>query len=102
MRLLAFFSIHARITLMAETPQTIANPERVDFLQRIHLFYRLEEEHFDSVAEKAHEQVVLPGEVVIRQGEIGDKFFMIFSGSVNVTRRDQRSAEALGKLVTGD
>ena len=102
MRLLAFFPIHARIALMAETPQKITTPERIEFLQRIHLFYRLEEEHFDSVAEKAREKTFHPGEVVISQGEIGDKFFMIFSGSVEVTRRNQHGAEALGKLVAGD
>jgi len=102
MWLLAIFLIHARITPMAENPQTIANPERIDFLQRIHLFYRLEEEHFDSVAEKAHEQITHPGDMVIRQGEIGDKFFMIYRGSVDVSRRNQRGTESLGKLVAGD
>jgi CRP-like cAMP-binding protein len=98
----AVFPIHARIALMAEPEQKIANPERVDFMRRIHLFYRLEDEHFDSVAEKAQEQVAHAGNVVIKQGEIGESFFMIYRGTVEVTRKNQHGTESLGKLVVGD
>jgi CRP-like cAMP-binding protein len=100
--LFAIFTIHARIMSMIETRQMITLPERIDFLRRIHLFYRLEDDHFESVADVALEKEFQPGEVIIRQGDPGDSFFMIFSGSVSVTRNNQRSEEILGKLVTGD
>ena len=87
---------------MSETPQLIANPQRIEFLKRIHLFYRLEDDHFDSVAGKAQERVCQAGEVIIRQGQEGDRFYMIYSGSVNVTRRKKRGGEVLAKLVPGD
>ena len=102
MPMFAISTIHARITLMTELPQKIANPQRVEFLHRIHLFYKLEDDHFDSIAEKAHEKTVQPGEVIIQQGEIGDSFYMIYSGSVEVTRKSQHGQDVLGKLVRGD
>ncbi len=99
---LAIFPIHARITLMAESSQIITNPERIEFLRRIHLFYQLEDDHFDSVAGAACERIVHPGEIIIRQGETGEMFFMIYSGSVQVTRKDPHGGEAQRKLVAGD
>jgi len=102
MLLFAIFLIHARITLMTETLPKIANPERIEFLRRIHLFYRLEEDQFDSVAETACEKTVKQGEAIIRQGDIGDSFFMIYRGSVDVTRKNQHGGTVLGKLVAGD
>jgi CRP-like cAMP-binding protein len=87
---------------MTETQQVITNLERIDFMRRIHLFYRLEDDHFDSVAQTAREKVFQPGQEIIRQGETGDMFFMIFSGSVEVTRKKKKGGDTLGKLVTGD
>jgi hypothetical protein len=98
----AVFSIHARIILMTELPEGIGLPQRVEFLRRIHLFYRLEEEEFASVGEKAQEVTAEKGEVIIQQGDIGDSFYMIFSGSVAVTRTNPHGSEALAKLVKGD
>ena len=66
----AICSIHARIAVMTETPQKIANPERVEFMRRIHLFYRLEDNQLDSVAGTAREKTFQPGETIIRQGGI--------------------------------
>jgi|WetSurMetagenome_2_1015567.scaffolds.fasta_scaffold36351_3 hypothetical protein len=76
--------------------------QRIDFMKRVHLFYRLEETHFDSVAQKIQEKVFAPGEVIIRQGEEGDRFYMIYSGSVNVMREKTKGGEVLAKLVPGD
>jgi hypothetical protein len=102
MLLFAIFPIHARITLMTETTPLVANPQRVEFMRRIHLFYRLEDDHFDSVAATAGEKKVQAGEVITRQGDIGNTFFMIYSGSVNVSRRKQGGGETQTKLVAGD
>ena len=98
----AILPIYARIALMIEPAQLVENPQRIEFMKRIHLFYRLEEDHFDSVAAKIQEKSFEPGEVIIRQGQEGDRFFMIYSGSVNVTRLKNRGGQTLAKLVPGD
>ncbi len=102
MLLFAISPIHARITLMTESQQTIPNPERIELMRRIHLFYQLEDDQFDSVASAAFEKTVQPGEVIIRQGETGNIFFMIFSGSVQVTRREPHGGEVQRRMVVGD
>jgi CRP-like cAMP-binding protein len=87
---------------MTITPQLVPTLQRIDFLRRIHLFYRLEESNFDSIADKIQEKTYNPGEVIIRQGEEGDRFYMIYGGSVNVERNSKNDVKSLGKLVAGD
>jgi CRP-like cAMP-binding protein len=87
---------------MAESSVLVENPQRVEFMRRIHLFYRLEDDHFDSVAARAGEKKYQPGEVIIRQGDVGASFFMIYSGSVNVVRLKGHGAQTQTKLVAGD
>lgn len=77
-------------------------PQRVEFMRRIHLFYRLEDDHFNSVAAKAQERNCESGEVIVRQGQEGNGFYMIYSGSVNVCRQRSRGDQTLAKLVAGD
>ncbi|HTX91638.1 MAG TPA: cyclic nucleotide-binding domain-containing protein [Anaerolineales bacterium] len=76
--------------------------QRIEFLRRIHLFYRLEDEHFESVARKAQEVVCQPGDIIVRQGAIGDRFYMIYSGTVTITRQKPHGGQTLAKLVPGD
>ena len=88
--------------MMTETPATLAIPQRIEFMRRIHLFYRLEEDHFNSVAECANEESFETGEVIVQEGDSGDKFFMIYSGSVNITGKNRHGEEKSFKLVAGD
>ena len=87
---------------MVETPTLINIPQRVEFLRRIHLFYRLEDDHFVTVAESAIEQVYEAGEVIVQQGDVGNSFYMIYSGSVNLVRERLPGDDAKAKLVAGD
>ena len=80
----------------------IETAQRIEFLRRIHLFYRLEDDHFESVAQTAQEKVYEPGEVILRQGDPGDSFFMIYSGNVIVSREKAHGEKTLAKLVPGD
>ncbi len=95
-------AFHARIIVMTITPQIVPALQRIDFMRRIHLFYRLEEANFDLIAEKIQEKTFNPGDVIIRQGEEGDRFYMIYGGSVNVERSSKNGVKSLGKLVEGD
>jgi len=76
--------------------------QRVEFLRRIHLFDRLEDDHFSLIAQKVQEKVFQPGDVIVRQGEEDNRFFMIYSGSVNVDRQNQRGGHVQEKRVPGD
>lgn len=50
----------------------------------------MEEEHYDS------------GDVIIRQGEIGDRFYLIKSGRVQVTAKHNGQAQDLARLGSGE
>lgn len=97
-----FTLIHARITMMQETPSLINIPQRVSFMRRIHLFYRLEDENFATVAGSAIEQVYEAGDVIVHQGDVGNSFYMIYSGSVNLVREKPTGGETRARLVEGD
>ncbi len=87
---------------MSTALEPIALPQRIEFMRKIHLFYQVEEDQFDSIAPKLKESRYKPGEVIIRQGQEGDRFFMIHRGTVNVTRTNPKGEQSLAKLVTGD
>jgi hypothetical protein len=71
-------------------------------MRRIHLFYRLEDENFITVAESAIEQVYESGEVIVRQSDVGTSFYMIYSGSVDMVREKPAGGETRARLVAGD
>lgn len=61
-----------------------ADDPRVRFLARIPLFDGLDEREIETVAELMQEKDVPAGHVLTRQGEPGDEFFVVESGSVEV------------------
>ena len=69
--------------------------QRVEFLRKIHLFHDLNDEELTTLAERMEEKVFAPGKVVVRQGEEGDRFYLIFRGRVKVTRLDRRREKDL-------
>eukprot|EP00928_Gymnodinium_smaydae_P019927 TRINITY_DN1767_c1_g1_i1.p1 TRINITY_DN1767_c1_g1~~TRINITY_DN1767_c1_g1_i1.p1 ORF type:complete len:762 (-),score=175.32 TRINITY_DN1767_c1_g1_i1:83-2272(-) len=54
--------------------------EKVAFLQEVPLFQRLSQESIEALAAKAHRAEYRPGHVIVRQGDIGDEFFIIEDG----------------------
>jgi len=87
---------------MSENLEPITVPQRIEFMSKIHLFYQVEETHLDYVAVKLKERRCKPGEEIIRQNREGERFYMIYSGSVEVIREDQSGGHSLARLVTGD
>ena len=58
-----------------------------------------------SIAQKTHEESCTAGHMIIRQGDAGDSFFIIDSGSVDVLiARDAqlREPELIRRLSAGD
>ena len=87
---------------MTATQETNPLQARIEFLKKIHLFYQVDETRFEAIASRLVERKCRPGEFIIRQGHEGERFYMIFSGSVEVVRETTRGRDSLGKLVAGD
>jgi putative ABC transport system ATP-binding protein len=64
-----------------------------EFLRTIDLFKHLTPTELTHVAEKMKKRRFAPDDVIIRQGDIGEEFFLISQGTVNVMRRTIRDDE---------
>ena len=80
----------------------IDTEDRVFFLANSHLFRGLGEEELSVVAE-IFDEVEYPAQhTILKQHDPADDFFMIYSGSVNVTQREKEEDQQLAVLVPGD
>lgn len=72
-------------------------------LGKIHLFRGLTEEGLSLVAAIAREESFKVGAVIFREGEVGDKLYMILDGKVRISRDVAgMGEEALAVLGPGD
>jgi putative ABC transport system ATP-binding protein len=69
-----------------------------EFLKTVDVFKNLTPIELTNVAEKMTKRQFVAGDVVIRQGEAGEEFFLISDGTVEVMREDHDVA----KLGAGD
>jgi uncharacterized membrane protein YdbT with pleckstrin-like domain len=76
--------------------------QKVNFIRKMHLFRGLSNEELEAIAEKLTEQDCQPDEVILRQGDLGDSFHLIYSGKVIVSRRERGKIEKIADLVAGD
>ena len=63
---------------------------------------QLPQEKWDELARAVEDQVVAPGTVIFRQGDLGDKFYLIRTGRVRVFREDGGLETELSVLRAGD
>ncbi|XP_017461749.1 PREDICTED: cGMP-dependent protein kinase 1-like, partial [Rhagoletis zephyria] len=71
--------------------------EHIKFLKTVPSFSKLNDEVIFKIANVLEEHIYHHGDYIIRQGEKGDTFFIIVSGSVRVTINEGDSSE--GKLI---
>ncbi|PBC29607.1 cAMP-dependent protein kinase type II regulatory subunit isoform X1 [Apis cerana] len=77
-------------------PKTDAQRERLaDSIKHILLFRSLDEDQMTDVLDAMFEKIVQSGEIVIRQGDDGDNFYVIERGKFEVYVRDQTDLESL-------
>lgn len=76
----------------------MSQDERLMLLRDVPLFRGLEPSHLLRLAELASEVRAADGDVLMRQGETGDEFFVVIEGNVVVEREGRR----LGRLGPGD
>ena len=62
----------------SQTPQTVA------LLKLIPLFGGLSDRQLKAIAKKAHEVIVVQGQILTRQGEPGDELILIADGTASV------------------
>ena len=67
---------------------TLSDMERVLFLRNVPLFADLSPQDLRRIADIAHEQCFVEGEVVAGQGEAGDELHIVVDGEVRVLRRE--------------
>ena len=68
------------------------------FLASVDLLASLEPEERSKIADALVSRVLEDGEVVVRQGDVGDTFFFVEEGNAVVTK----GAEVVGRLKKGD
>lgn len=77
-------------------------PERVAFIRKIHLFSGLSEDDLKDVAEALVDETYKNGETIIKQGERGDTFYVLYSGTVRVVQHKGKQELVLANLVPQD
>ena len=88
------------LTLNQKVLDTRANRRKT--LKRVPLFVNLEDEELDRVAHNLKTERFSAGEAVIRQGEPGEKFYIIERGNVSVWKTSEQGVEAkLARLGHG-
>lgn len=73
----------------------MAKDPKVDMLRKVALLTRCSEEAVESIARLADEVDVPDGYTLMRQGDLGQEFFLIVDGQVHI-ERDGRSVATLG------
>lgn len=77
-------------------------PARIAFLKKIHLFYGLEEDDYERIANELEEMQVPKGGVIFEQGAKADSFYLIYGGSVRIVRKQNNKEIQLAILVRND
>ena len=80
----------------------IDTEDRVFFLAKSHLFRGLGEDDLTVIAERCEEVSFSSQTTVTEQGSPADNFFLIYRGSVQVTRKVKQQEQKLATLVAGD
>lgn len=76
--------------------------ERAAFIKKIHLFADLSADDLSDVASALMDDEHKAGEQIITQGSHGDTFYIIYKGSVKVTRLKGKTEVKLAQLVPQD
>ena len=76
--------------------------ERISFLKKTHLFYGLEDDELETIANELDEVSVADGEVVFEQESTSESFYLIYRGSVRIVRKQNGKEFQLAVLENND
>jgi len=71
------------------------------FLKQVTELKNLKPSELGQLAEALEEEKFEKGDIIIREGEVGDHFYIIESGEVAVTKKDGDSTTDIATLVSG-
>lgn len=77
-------------------------PQRVELLKKMHLFRGLDDRQLEEVAGMLADKTYDENAVLIKQGTPGDRFIILYSGRVRVTRQRGGREQRLAEFVSGD
>jgi hypothetical protein len=80
----------------------VDTPARAAFLKKIHLFYGLDDDELEIIADEMNEVIVSDGEVVFEQESVSESFYLIYRGSVRILRKHRDKEFQLAVLVAND
>mmetsp|Transcript_15859 Transcript_15859/g.51973 ORF Transcript_15859/g.51973 Transcript_15859/m.51973 type:complete len:718 (-) Transcript_15859:2059-4212(-) len=92
----AVFRRYVREVAQAQTS------ERDVFLNSVPILSPLTGEERMRVSEALHEKDFKPGEMVVKQGEAGELFYIVMKGEAAVTEQTERGEEKVNHLFKGD
>ncbi len=75
---------------------------RTAFLQHIHLFHDLSQEDVAVIASLLKEENFVEDELVFRQGDEADRFYLIYRGAVKIVQTLPQEERQIAELVDGD
>ncbi len=75
--------------------------ERLQFLKGIELFQKFNDGGLEKIADVMTMKSYQPNDKIIRQGEVGDRFYMIASGRVSVTQQSTFSSTVVELVKLG-
>ena len=76
--------------------------DRIAFLKKIHLFHGLEDDELDAIAEELEEVSYPKGAVIFEQGAKADSFYLIYGGTVQIVRKQNKKEFQLARLIRED
>ncbi|XP_022914386.1 cGMP-dependent protein kinase, isozyme 1-like isoform X2 [Onthophagus taurus] len=71
--------------------------ETFSFLKNVPMINKLREEKLRIIADLLKKEVFKPDTVIVKEGDVGDKFYIIRAGSVTVTKNGEGKVGELGK-----
>jgi len=88
---------------LVEPIEAVSRDERKDILRKTVLFQGLQEDELDDLASCLSVQHAARGEAIVRQGDDGDRFYLVTTGTLRVDVDDPDGAvRTVGYLHAGD
>jgi len=91
--------VRARFALWEKVDRSLA---RAQLLRQMPLFAELDAPQIQLVAARLREEAYEPGAVIIRQGEVGETFYVIESGRVQVSVIQDGERKVIGERGPGE
>jgi len=70
-------------------------------LKKIRFFKELDGEHLDKLAKVCQEYSLSPGDVLCREGDSGDEFYVIVMGTLRADKKTGGSTEEIDRFGSG-